>query len=1637
LLTHAVNYASSDGSATAGLDYSGEASGTLTFAPGDTSRTFSVLIINDALYEGSENFYLVLSNPTNGASFGSPSTAMVTITDNDPAPTLQFSSASYSIGEAAGSVTITVTKAGTSLLTHAVNYATSDGSAAAGSDYTSASGTLTFAPAVISQTFSVTIVNDTIYESNESFNLTLSSPTNGIDLGSPSSAAVTINDNDLAPTLQFSTASYSVGEDAGSVSITVSKAGSSSLSHEVNYDSSNGFATAGADYIAASGTLTFTPVDITQTFSIPITNDTIYEGSENFNLALSNPTNGAMLGSTITSVVTITDNDFAPVIVLSSYTYTVNENNGAVSITANISGSRQYNATVSYTTSDGTATAGSDYTAVSGTLSFNPADTSRTFSVPISSDATYEGSENFTVSLSYPFGATLGLPNISVVTITDTPPSLQFSASSYSIGEETGSVSITVSRIGTTSLTHDVNYASSDGTATASLDYTAASGTLTFGPADTSQTFSVSIADDTVYDGSETFNLVISNPTNGAVLGSPSIAAVTITDNDPIPVIVLSSGTYPVSEAGSSVTITTTINGPRQYNATVNYATSDGSATDGADYTAASGTLTFDPADTSQTFSVTITNDAIYEGDESFNLALSNPTNGAVLGSPDIAVITITDDESAPTLQFTTAGYTVGEAAGSVTITVTKTGSSPLTHTVNYACLDGSAIAGSDFTIVTGTLSFSPIDTSQTFVIPITNDTVYEGDETFNLVLSNPTNGSILGSPDTAEVNITDNDAPPVIVFSSDAYSISESTGSVIITANISGLRQNNATVNYATSDGSATSGSDYTAASDSLTFSPSDISLTFTITIIDDPDCEGNETFNLELSNPTNGATLGSPNSAEITVYDNDAAPTLQFSDLVYSIGETDGSVSITVTKTGLTSMIHAVNYSSSDGTATAGSDYTAVSGTLLFNPTEISLTFSISIFNDTTYEGSETINLALSNPTNGASLGSPNIALVTISDTEDPHADLAISKVDDPDPVFEGATLTYTITVSNHGPSDSDNGVIVQDILPSNVYYQAAYGNGWVCSHGSGMVTCTRDMLANNTSTNITIITYANSDTAGLTLTNTAEVTGYYTDPDPGNNVVNAATLVQAAGVNDRKADLDITKSDSPDPVIIGQTLTYTITVNNAGPDTATQVVVSDMMQPGLLYLAAYGEGWTCWSYMLCRLPSLAPGMSSQITLLVLPLTPGTISNGTQVSSQISDPVPVNNAADATTSVQDISPIDPQADLSVTKIATPDPVQVGQTLSYTITVNNAGPDSAKNVIVTDTLPDKILFMAAIADGWTCEEISGVVVCKLPELAEGESSVITILLIPLEEGELSNSATVSSDTPDPDPDDNVLPDPIITPVLPPVAEEVADLSITKLGSPDPVVIGQTLTYTITVTDNGPVSATNVVVTDILPMGVTLLDASGDGWSCHVYNLSRIVLCKLPGLAIDSTSVITIQVVSTEPGNISNAVVVSSDNPDSDIDNNADVDDTLSEEIIPVADLSIEKTDSPDPVEVGQALTYTITVRNSGPDTAVNLIVTDTLPDGVEFVSAAGIGWTCELIDQIVDCVRVSLASGAAPVITIIVTAPDSIGTIINNVTVSAETGDPDLSNNTAQVETQVTEPPPEYQNYLPLILRE
>lgn len=635
----------------------------------------------------------------------------------------------------------------------------------------------------------------------------------------------------------------------------------------------------------------------------------------------------------------------------------------------------------------GTALAGSDFAATSGTITIAPGETSATISVPVSGDTLYEADETVQLTLSDASGATFAggaasLTATGTIKNDDAPPVATISSPSVTEGNSgTKALVYTVTLSAASALPATFSFATSNGTATSS-DYTAKTGTLTIAAGQKTGTITVYVTGDTRYEANETVRLTLTNPTGATFAGGATsiVGTGTITNDDAKPVASISGVSVVEGAAGTvNLVYTVTLSAVSGLATTIAYATSDGSATAGSDYAAKTGTLTIGAGQTTGTITVAVNGDAFYEADETVTMTLSSPSGASFAGGGATlsATGTIVNDDAPPVLSISDAVLVEGNSGTSnLVFTVTLSAASGLPVTVAYGTADGSALAGSDYAAATGTLTIAAGQTTGTIVVPVTGDTTYENDETLSLVLSAPTGATLAGGASTltAQGTITNDDAKPVATISSPTVAEGNSgTKAMTFTITLSEVSALPTTFSFATSNGTATS-SDYTARTGTVTIAAGQKTGTVTVNVTGDTRYEGAETVRLTLSSPS-GATFAGGASSIVgtgTISNDDAKPTLSIADVAIVEGNSGTTNMVFTVKLSAVSGVETtVKFATSDGSATAGSDYAARNSTLTIAAGATSGTITVAINGDKAFEPDETFNLTLSAPTNAAFAG------------------------------------------------------------------------------------------------------------------------------------------------------------------------------------------------------------------------------------------------------------------------------------------------------------------------------------------------------------------------------------------------------------------------------------------------------------------------------------------------------------------------------------------------------------------------------------------------------------------------------------------------------------------------------------------
>ncbi len=499
------------------------------------------------------------------------------------------------------------------------------------------------------------------------------------------------------------------------------------------------------------------------------------------------------------------------------------------------------------------------------------------------------------------------------------------------------------------------------------------------------------------------------------------------------------------------------------------------------------------------------------------------------------------------------------------------------------------------------------------------------------------------------------------------------------------------------------------------------------------------------------------------------------------------------------------------------------------------------------------------------------PNNNISTVDVDAAMSADVSVTKTAAPDPVTAGEPILFTVTVSNLGPSDAQS-VALSDAVPSSIL-GAVYSTDGGATFLPWSGTLELGTLAAGASEIILLRGNVGSDVSD-SIANTASVSSATPDPDPGNNTSTVIIPVTES------ADIAVSKTAPPTPVTPGQQITYRLLVSNLGPSDARNVVLADVAPSELLapeYSLDNGTTFLPWSSPL-NLETIEADTSAVILIrgTVSDSAAGSIVNTAVLSSDTPDPNPDNNSSSVTVPVSAAS-----ADLSIMKTASSETVSPAETLTYTIRVSNLGPDSADAVMLTDTIPALLIDPVYSLDGGaTFLPWAGALSLGILAPNAAETVLIRGMVSPQASGSITNTAFVSSTTPDPNPDNNS------SSVTVPVSAASADLSITKTASSETVSPGGTITYTIRVSNLGPDSADAVMLTDTIP--ALLIDPvySLDGGATFLPWAGALSLGTLVASAA-KTILIRGAVSSAASGSITNTAAISSTTPDPNPDNNS------------------------------------------------------------------------------------------------------------------------------------------------------
>lgn len=983
------------GTATSGSDYS---ISDITITAGNTTGTTAFEPKEDSLFEGvTETAAIsIVAVSGGGAAENGTQSVSIAITESDSAPTVTLASSASSVLEGGSALTLTATLsvATTSAVTVAIN---TSGSAVEGTDYSTISD-ITIAAGSTSGTASFTVTDDSVYEGSEAATVSIGTVTgsSASAAGSGTSVSITLSDNETAPTVNLSSSSSNVLEDGSAITVTatLSNVADEAVTVPIN---TSGTATEGTDYAAISD-ITISAGATTGSTTITPTDDNVSEGAETVIVSLGTLSGAdATAGSTTSLTLSLIDDD-VPNITLTSSASSIAENSGSpLTLRATASMTAIEDIVVTIGTA-GTATSGSDYTALPSTLTISAGATTATTSFTPTNDSIYDGtsSETAIISVSNVSGGNAlenGEQSVTLTIIDDeTAPTVTMAASSSTVAEDGGASTLTATL--STATYADVTVAlGAAGTASSTTDYSYTS-LITISAGSTTGTSTLTATADDIFDAAsnETAIISISSVSGGSATESGSQSqTITITDAETAPTVTLAIADANITEGANSKTITATLSGKTYANVAVAISTS-GTATEGTDYSTISD-IAVSAGSTTGTASFSITDDSVYEGSETATVSIGSVNGGSAsaAGSGTSFNITLSDNESAPTVSLSADSLTIGEDGSAVTVTATLSGIADEAVTVPLNT-SGTAIEGTDYATISNITISAGATTGSTTITP-TDDNISESDETIIVSLGTLSGANASnGSQTILSFTLTDDESAPSITLTSSATSIAENSGSPLTISVASSVTSSEAIIVTLGSSGSATSGTDYTAIPTTLTIPANTTTATTTFTPTNDAfyDAASNETVTLTIEGVSGGggsARESGDQSVMITIIDDEVAPVVTLTSSASSVAENGSSLTLTAALNNATHADVTVTLSSigADSTVSSGSDYSVPSSILIAaGQTSATVLFvPIDDATDPVYEEAENVVISVSN-VNGGLATENGIQSETITITE-----------------------------------------------------------------------------------------------------------------------------------------------------------------------------------------------------------------------------------------------------------------------------------------------------------------------------------------------------------------------------------------------------------------------------------------------------------------------------------------------------------------------------------------------------------------------------------------------------------------------------------------------------------------------------
>lgn len=1138
---------------------------------------------------------------------------------------------------ATASVTVTVTPSGTATFGGANGDYNFNGSTASPLTITILNGSST-------GSVSITSLNDSVFEGNETVQLTISDVVGygGATTGTTQSVSLTITDDETPPLVSIAFSSPTVDESGSSIALVATLSGPAAVATTVELDSPGGTATDGLDFSSPVPFQVTIPAGATSaSVSFTISNDTLDENDETYTASILTITPGTISASSNSiSSFTILDDDLPPLANLSLSTTTISENSGSATVLVTLSEASGRDITVNLNFT-GSATLGGDYSASTTSFFFPAGQTSQAITLTAIQDGVFESNESVIVTLSS-IDTDIGASSSGTVTLVDdeVAPSVTLLAPSPNSVHESGSSTTLVAQLSHLSTTPVTVNFSFTGSATQGTDYSVSTTSITIPAGQSTGSITlVGVADAApLFEGNESIIAEIASVTGGSENGTQS-QAITVTDQDAAPVLNFSFSANTMSEVGGVVTMSATITGPLTAQDIVFPFTLGGTASSGSDYTTtpgfagtASGTITIPAGQTSGTVVFTSLNDNTDEGvSESIGITLGLiPGNATYTGSPTFAIAQI-DDDATPEVELSIGQTSIGEDGGvaQLVATINRPSSQPVV--VNLG-LTGTANSTSDYSLSANTITIPAGSLSASIALTALFDFAIEGNETVVVDITSIDNGAATEAIQQT-VSVPIEDLPVTLSRIGSGSIVENSTGTTTLVATLGSARAVDTTVSL-TLTGTATNNTDYSLSSTSIVVLAGQTTGSVTLTALSDTiDENPDETVTASITVP--GGANSASQTVTFAIADDDATPALNLSVNQTSISENGGVAIVTATLSNPSSQT--ITASLTFGGTAIGSDYNASTTSFTFAPGATSASLSLTGVADVTVEGNETVIVSLNQLSSGVTAGATTTLQTTLTEAAVPT--VSLSRLGSGNMAESGSetivatlsgTVSQNVTVTLGFTGTAQTG---SDYTPSTTSITILSGQ----STGSVVITGSNDTRDDDDTESVIVDILTVGPVGVATENGTQSITFDIADDDLSPSVtgftINPTTLSEAGGtalavatisaISDRAVTITLAASGSA-----ASGSDYSLSANTivipAGQTTAAITIaaltdfVNDPNETIILDVASVTNGTETGNQLASA--TISDVQLPGVTLTVVGSNPATESNSTTIRATLS---------------------------------------------------------------------------------------------------------------------------------------------------------------------------------------------------------------------------------------------------------------------------------------------------------------------------------------------------------------------------------------------------------------------------------